>query len=330
MRQPLVNILRDNKSKVLVLDGGQGTELENRGLNISSPIWSTVPFLTEGFWNSGSDCQERDIIKEMFEAYLKSGAHIFTTLTYQTSFRTIVENTIVSNVEEYDQLLNKIVKFCRECVPSHTYLLGSIGTYAAYVGAEYHGDYGPDTSEIDFAEYFRPQLTNFNQNSNIDMIAFETVPNKYELKALLSWDESVIAKPFFISLSMNNDSTLRDGTTMAEVGKLVRDRTVKNSNLILIGINCCSYEASLHILTQLHAEIPETPLLVYCNGGGTYEHATQMWHVTPAADLPQWSELVPGYIANGARIIGGCCRTTPSDIKAISDVVTSSEHSSYA
>nr|CAI6664326.1 CNT_HP1_G0042500.mRNA.1.CDS.1 [Saccharomyces cerevisiae] len=42
-----IRFLADNPKKVLVLDGGQGTELENRGIKVANPVWSTIPFISE-------------------------------------------------------------------------------------------------------------------------------------------------------------------------------------------------------------------------------------------------------------------------------------------
>ncbi|MCG8711147.1 homocysteine S-methyltransferase family protein, partial [Brenneria sp. 4F2] len=100
------------------------------------------------------------------------------------------------------------------------YLIGTIGSYAAHVGAEYTGDYGPLPEKINFLEYFRPQLRNFNRNEAIDIIGLETISNFHEVKAILSWDDSIISKPFYVSLSVGEDGKLRDGTSLRELVSL--------------------------------------------------------------------------------------------------------------
>lgn len=315
MRRSLTDILLNDPSEILLMDGGQGTELENRGIDISGPVWSTVPFLKRDFWLEDVVCPERIIIKEMFEAYINSGSRILSTITYQTSFKTIVEHTDLSTLEEYHQLLSRIVSFCRECVGMDQYLVGCIGPYAAHIAAEYSGYYGVDPQSIDYLSYFEPQLSIFNKNEAIDIIGFETVPNKFELEAILSWDEKVISKAFYISLSMDDDLKLRDGTTMNQICSLFKDRPAHNSNLVMMGINCCTLECSLKILEDLHRAIPDLPLIVYPNSGECYDTKTQTWSNRRGIKLPTWGDLIKGYTANGARIIGGCCRTTPADIQ---------------
>lgn len=93
----------------------------------------------------------------------------------------------MATLEQSNELLSDIVPFCRECTGAKRYFLGGVETYAAYVGTEYHRNFDEDVSSVDFLGYFRPLLENFNHNSNIDMIGFETALTQYELNAILSW-----------------------------------------------------------------------------------------------------------------------------------------------
>ena len=109
-RLPLKQFLADNPKKVLVLDGGQGTELENRGIKVANPVWSTIPFISESFWSDESSAN-RKTVKEMFNDFLNAGAEILMTTTYQTSYKSVSENTPIRTLSEYNNLLNRIVDF---------------------------------------------------------------------------------------------------------------------------------------------------------------------------------------------------------------------------
>lgn len=322
MRQPLREVLEDS-DRVLVMDGGQGTELENRGTNISGPVWSTVPFTKEEFWNFNHHYADREIVNSMFKAYMEAGAQLLSTVTYQTSYKTICTYTDISSRTQYDQLLDKIVGFCRRCIGDDHYLVGSIGPYAALVGAEYTGDYGPEPNKIDYWQYFEPQVANFNRNDAIDIIGFETIPNVHELKSILSWDETKVSKPFYVSLCVGDDGNLRDGTPLDQLLSLFENRS--NKNLLLVGINCCSLSISSHALARLSKVLASTPmgLLVYPNSGEIYNHKTQTWAKPTELDSHEssWPSLVKEYRKFGVRAIGGCCRTSPGDIQEIRKAV---------
>lgn len=320
LRRPITQLLSDSKD-VLVLDGGQGTELENRGIEVANPVWSTVPFLSESFWTDESS-RERIIVKSVFDDFIKSGSNILMTITYQTSFKSVAENTQFKTLAEYNSLLDRIVQFSRDCIGSERYLVGSIGPWGAHCCCEFTGDYGPHPESIDFYEYFRPQLENFNKQPEIDLIGFETVPNFNEIKAILSWDETKITRPFYIGLSVHDNGLLRDGTSMREIGEYINGLGDKlNRNFVLLGVNCVSYNDSRKMLKSLHEALPKMPLLVYPNSGEVYDTEKKIW-LDNKDRLDTWDAMVKSYIENGARIIGGCCRTSPKDITQISAAVS--------
>lgn len=319
-RQPISKFIKENPSKILVLDGGQGTELENRGINVANPVWSTIPFIDESFWSNQSS-KDRTIVKEMFQDFLNAGAEILMTTTYQTSFKSVSENTRIKTLQEYNALLNRIVDFSRSCIGDEKYLIGCIGPWGAHVCAEFHGNYGEHPEDIDYFSYFKPQLDNFFSNDNLDLIAFETIPNVHEFKAILSWDETILSKPFYIGLSVHENGVLRDGTTMKELADIIKGLGDKiNPNFTFLGINCVSFQHSPAILEAIHKELPDIPLLAYPNSGEVYDTVKKIW--LPAAHPTfTWDYVVKRYIDAGARIIGGCCRTTPKDIQEISTAV---------
>ncbi|CAH00234.1 S-adenosylmethionine-homocysteine S-methyltransferase SAM4 [Kluyveromyces lactis] len=316
MRVPIKKYFEENPDVVLVMDGGQGTELENRGINVANPVWSTVPFINESFWSSDAS-KDRIIVKQMFEDFIEAGADILMTITYQTSFKSVSENTPIRTLEEYNGLLDRIVSFSRSCIGEDRYLIGCIGAWGAHVCSEFTGDYGPHPDQIDYFEYFRPQLGNFVQSKDIDIIGFETIPNIHELRAILSWDETVLSKPFYIGLSVHEYGVLRDGTSMQQIADLISSLGDKlNSNLMFIGINCCAFNQSHMILESLHNSCPNMPLIVYPNSGEIYDTVKKIW-LKNENQLCTWDDVVKSYIENGARIIGGCCRTTVDDIKEV-------------
>ncbi|CCF59037.1 hypothetical protein KAFR_0F04420 [Kazachstania africana CBS 2517] len=319
-RVPIKEYLLRNSDKILVLDGGQGTELEKRGINISSPVWSTLPFINESFW-SNSSSNDRKIIKDMYSDFISAGADVLSTTTYQTSFASISENTNIQTLKDYHELLNRITKFTRECIGDSKYLVGSIGTYAAYLSAEYTGDFGDAADTIDYHGYFKPQLDNFNRSTEIDIIGFETIPNIHELRAILSLNKKDLSKPFYISLSTNSKAQLRDGTSLKGVVDVIKSfESTLNPNLILLGINCIGLNSSHLTMEYLNNHLPQFPLIVYPNSGEKYDPVRKIW-LADEDPAFTWEYIVHRYLDAGARIVGGCCRTTPSDIRSISEAI---------
>lgn len=321
MRTPIVEYLQN---EVVIMDGGQGTELERRGINVSHPLWSSLPFITK-------DAKQLEHIKEMYKDFIDAGSNALMTITYQASYDSLCKfsNGSVTTREQYDLFLEDIIRFTvQECITPDQYLLGSIGPYAAFLcnGAEYSGDYG--LNEIDFIRYFEPQVQNFSQNPLIDMIAIETIPNIKELKCLLSskFGEMVGSKPFYVSISTTEEGNLRDGTTWEDLCEEIHNLSDQvSSNLLFLGINCVNYHHCYATIERLNKRLDTLGCdshlrfkVVYPNSGEIYDGETHSWSPNPhIAPNETWGFLVSKLLEQDCKVIGGCCRTTPKDIREI-------------
>lgn len=59
----------------------------------------------------------------------------------------------------------------------------------------------------------------------------------------------------------------------------------------------------------------QKPIIVYPNSGESYNPETKTWH--GEGSCPSFLEEAEGWYEAGARIIGGCCRTSPQQIEAV-------------
>ena len=124
-------------------------------------------------------------------------------------------------------------------------------------------------------------------------------------------DSMVLASYNFADVinTLEQDSEhLSDGTPLREVV----DVLANSPHIVALGINCIALENTTAALKHLQS-LTALPLVVYPNSGEHYDAVTKTWHhhgeacETLAGYLPQW-------LAAGAKLIGGCCRTTPKDI----------------
>lgn len=334
--EKFVRKVSDPKDKtVYVLDGGQGTYLENNGLNVNSQIWCSIPFIQESFWNEEVKSAERKVMEQMFKDFLNSECSLVMTPTYQLNYSSYLTELKIKDSEkylkQYQNLLTQISDFTKKQTLNNENILvvGSIGCYGSMICAEFTGAYGKEADKIDYYKHYAPQLDVFLQNDNIDILGFETVPNFNELKFLLSLDSKVLNKPFFIGLSTNDCQQLRDKTPLEKVGELINELKAKgklNKNFTMIGCNCCSFVSCPKSTKALNDSLDfYIPLIAYPNSGEIYDTATKEWS-KPKDELlcgngNNWEQTVNSFIENNCKVIGGCCRTTPEDIKSISAAV---------
>jgi len=301
----------------VTLDGGLATELERNGANLKDSLWSAKVLL-----------ENPKLIQNVHEEYLRAGADIITTASYQASFEGFAAKGI--NEKEGKELFELSVRLAKQAVNnvwstmkdevdpsgnsiSHTYkrmkplIAGSLGPYGSYEGSEFVGKYNKSVQEL--MEFHRPRIRAVLAGEP-DLLLLETIPCGNEearaFEQLLS--EEFTNVPTIMSFSC------ADGEK-TNCGELFRDAVTvvsKIPNVVAIGINCTS---PLNIASLLDSAKQETtkPFVVYPNRGEIYNTTLQEWQGSAVDfDVESWYD-------RGAKIVGGCCRTRPEDIKSIRD-----------
>jgi len=298
----LLNRLKS--SKPLILDGALGTLLPEASQ--THPLWSTHTVLTSP-----------STIKSIHKSYIENGSQLIQTSTYQTSQLGLQKSEFDIS---YNEALVKSIDLAYEAKNNSTdvWIVGSVGPYGASLanGAEYTGDYGNVTDE-ELVNFHKERIEVLCNDSRVDIIGLETMPNFKELKVLTELMEKY-DKSYYLSLSVKDDS-LADGT---DIAKLSSDIFTGGKNLIAIGVNCLSQKDSIKWLKFLLKQAPTKNLIVYPNSGELYDGIKKDWIKDPNGTM-SWREYVEELklIGGNVKIIGGCCRTTPNDIKEISELV---------
>jgi len=88
--------------------------------------------------------------------------------------------------------------------------------------------------------------------------------------------------------------------------------------VVALGINCSAPRFIGPLLASAR-KVSNKPLLTYPNSGETYDAEHKCWHGIRDAD--GFVAAARGWYEQGAQLIGGCCRTTPDDIRAVAQWV---------
>ncbi|WP_281165595.1 homocysteine S-methyltransferase [Liquorilactobacillus sicerae] len=307
MKSPFTQLLK--QKGILVSDGAMATELEKLGVDTANDLWSATALLTA----PGK-------ITQVHRSYFAAGAMIATTNTYQANFAAFKKRGL--NPEQFQQLIKQAVDCARQAqssakVPNETLVAGSVGPYGAYLadGSEYTGDYRLTKAEYQAFHYLRIKALLAAQ---VDVLAFETQPNFTEVQALVD----LLATKFphitaWVAFSIKDPQHLCDGTPLAQAATWLNDQP----RIKAVGVNCTDLLQITPALQTLKKSSIK-PLIVYPNNGDQYDPITKKWQSKHLS--PKFSSLAPQWEKNGARIIGGCCRTTPGEIAAIAQAVANS------
>jgi homocysteine S-methyltransferase len=192
----------------------------------------------------------------------------------------------------------------------------SLGPYGAFLadGSEYRGDYGLEEEAL---YDFHARRWHLLSRSRADLLACETIPSGVEAAALLRLLDETPGRWAWLSFTLRDPEHLSDGTGLAPLlERLERERPEAFARLAAVGVNCVSpalADAALPVL----AAATDRPICLYPNSGEGWDAADHRW--TGAAE--EWIERSPEWRRRGARVIGGCCRTSPSDVRRLREVL---------
>jgi len=306
MSNPIADFLAQRP--LMILDGAMATELERRGADLADPLWYAKCLI-----------EQPQLIRAVHLDYFNAGADVAITATYQATFEAFAGRAIAPQAAA--QLMCGAVALAIAAreefwagLPNRAgrlrpLIAASVGPYGAMLadGSEYRGGYA--LSDEALADFHRPRLRVLAQ-SGADLLACETIPCLREALVLARLLEEFPALPAWISFSC------RDGERNCE-GERIADSVARLNEypqIVAVGINCTAPQYIAPLLRHMRGRT-DKPLLVYPNSGEHYDAGLKRWSGTAGATT--FAEQARAWHAEGARLIGGCCRTTPTDIAAI-------------
>lgn len=308
MTNPLATILEHHP--VVILEGALATELERRGANLNDALWSARLLL-----------DSPDLIKQVHLDYFRAGADCATTASYQATVQglarrglnhqdalRVIQQSVAIAIAARDEFWSDPANRIGRARP---FIAASIGPYGAYLadGSEYRGDYNsPDAVLIEFHRERMGALI----DAGVDLLACETIPVLQEARVLAQLLTEFPDAAAWFTFTARDESHISHGETISECAALLDT----HPQVAAIGINCTSPRYINGLIQNLRTATTK-PIIVYPNSGETYDAVNKRWLDETAcetfgSDARQW-------YANGARILGGCCRTTPAHIREIYD-----------
>ena len=294
--------------KIRILDGGMGQELLARGLNPEGTLWSAKALLEK---------KNHSLVKNIHEDFVKAGAEVIVTNTFATRRQRLKQN----NLEDKFELLNKhageIANSVKDKYPTILIAGGLPPQNTTYSSDE------RDENEI--FNNFKDQAKVLNPY--IDFFYFDVLSSVREISiAVKSIKE--FNKPFLIGAHISEGTYLPSGEKLSDIMNKIDCK-----NLLGLILACVSPE-------NFRKNINEIKSIGYPFGfkinafkktkvnGGFTKNFKKSKSGNPNEFLGKRNDLTPEvlknlakeFINNGATIIGGCCETRPSHIKAFSEL----------
>lgn len=298
MTNPIQDILR--REPFVIIDGGGASELEARGCNLNDPLWSAKLLL-----------DAPDMVSEVHQAYLRAGADIITSMTYQSSHTGFKKKGLSD--QEAEAAVRRGITIALEVVKRQNrpcYVAASVGPYGAYMadGSEYTGKYR--ISDTTLRDFHRERLESFME-AGADFLAVETIPELAEahLLAELMHEYGISG---WITFSCRNETETCGGDNIGEAIRLLEHY----DEVAALGVNCTHPRYISGLILELK-DNSMGPYIIYPNAG-EYDPENKLWHTEKSFD--DIYPLAAQWYDEGARVIGGCCGTTAKDIRRIDDL----------
>ncbi|GAB4257490.1 MAG: homocysteine S-methyltransferase [Saprospiraceae bacterium] len=296
------------KRPFLILDGALATELERQGADLRDDLWS-AKLLAE----------DPSAIRHIHEAYLRAGADVITTSSYQATVQGFVKKGFSkSQAIDLLKLSTRLAMEARDSflakhpVNFQPTVAVSLGAYGAALadGSEYRGDYKASLQEL--KDFHRQRLDVLAPEGG-DILLFETIPCLKEIRAIT---EIISDNPGFevaVSMSCEKAPTLRSGEPLNEALNLLNECAAVS----IISFNC-THPANISGLLDYSRTRTVKLLMVYPNSGEIWDAQRKCWMENP--DDKSLTDYAAEWLQKGAKLIGGCCRTTPEEIRRLHEM----------
>ncbi len=313
MTNPIASFLAAQPA--LVVDGALATELERRGYDLKHELWSAKILL-----------EQPEAIQQVHYDYFKAGADCVITASYQATVEGFMKRGL--NQQEAIDLIKKSVRLAisardefwndqsNQVGRIKPFVAASVGPYGAFLadGSEYRGNYG--LTEKELMDFHRPRMRALIE-ADAELLACETIPCLIEAQAIAKLLQEFPNTFAWISFSACDEKHISEGQVFADCVKQLED----NPQIVALGINCTSPKYISSLIREAKKATNKS-ILVYPNSGESYDATKHDWDGQPVYE--SFGEEAREWYDAGARLIGGCCRTTLEDISVIAGWVHSS------
>ena len=296
-------INKDYFRQTRILDGGMGQELLARGMKSNSTLWSANAILDENY---------HQLVLDTHLDFIKAGAEIIVTTTFATRHKRLKENNLLDKFKYLNQKAGEIAQVAKQKFPN-TYIAGGIPPQHLTYEAD-------DRDEFEIIENFNSQAKALNPY--IDFFYFDVWSSIKEVKCGIEAVKE-FKKPYLVGLHISEGTTLPSGESIKQIKDIIDENTL---GVMLSCVSPENFEKNLLELKSLNI-----PFGFKLNGFVTTKLEESYTSVfigkksNPNEILGKRQDLTPTKIQEiakkfkdaGATILGGCCETSPSHIKAI-------------
>jgi methionine synthase / methylenetetrahydrofolate reductase(NADPH) len=277
--------------RVLVCDGAMGTMLYAKGV-----------FVNKSF--DALNLTQPDLVADVHRAYLRAGADVLETNTFAANR---IKLAAFGLADQLRAINAGGARLARQIARDQAWVAGAIGPLGIRI--EPWGKTGVDEAEA----WFREQAEGLLEGG-VDLFVLETFRDLNEIGAAIRAIRGVCALPVVAQMTTEEDGNSLDGTPPERFAPALLDRGAD-----VIGVNCSVGPAPMLDTVERIGRIVDARLAAPPNAGRPRDIEGRTLYLSSPEYMASYAKR---FVAQGVRLVGGCCGTTPEHIRQIKTAVT--------
>lgn len=285
-----MDFLKSIEARILLFDGAMGTCLYNKGI-----------FINQCYDNV--NLTHPKLVKEVHTDYAEAGADVLQTNSFGANRFKLQKH----GLEESLAAINRqAAELARAVAGDQLFVAGSMGPLGVKI--EPWGKISREEARAAFTEQAEALLA-----GGVDLFVLETFSDLSEIQEAISAIKSICSLPVIAQMTIDIQGQSLYGTA-TETFTQQLDRWPAD----VIGLNCSVGPPAMLAALEKMVHITKKPIIIQPNAGiPRIVDERNIYMATPE----YMSEYTMRFIKAGARLVGGCCGTTPDHIKVMSKAV---------
>ncbi len=274
----------------LLGDGAMGTMLYARGASSEQCLEQLV--VTRPGW-----------ISEIHQVYASAGADVLKSHSFGANRIRLANHGLADNVREFNFKAVRLAREAREIAGRSLFIAGDVGPLGKRL-QPYGG-----VSEQEARAAFREQIAVLWE-AGADLLLLETFASLEELEIAVAAGREVCDLPIVASMTYAQDGLALDGASPVTAAQ-----RLLAAGAHILGVNCTVGPApTLATVQAMRLAAPGSPLSAMPNAGFP-ERVEGRWHFPSSPEY--FARHTAQFLAQGVRLLGGCCGTTPMHTRAM-------------
>ena len=272
--------------RVLVCDGAMGTMLYAKGV-----------FVNRSF--DALNLAEPELVAGVHREYVRAGADVLETNTFGANR---LKLAVFGLAEKLHDINVAGARIARQVARERAYVAGAIGPLGIRI--EPWGKIGIDEAEA----YFREQAQALLEGG-VDLFVLETFRDLNENGAAIAAVRSITDLPIVAQMTTEEDGSSLDGTLPERFAPALVAR-----GATVVGLNCSVGPAPMLETIERIEQSVRVPLSAQPNAGRPRDIEGRTIYLSSPEYMASYARR---FVAQGVRLVGGCCGTTPEHIRQI-------------